>query len=251
MSWMFTGRPSVLTVDFSRLHLPKGSWVLDAGCGSGRHLSEAFRRRDVNVVGIDMSRKDADTANRTLNTMISAAQDGGGIKLVSMSDITKLPFQDESFDVVICSEVLEHIPDHVQAVREIVRVLKPGKSLVVSVPRYMPERICWALSSDYHHEEGGHIRIFRKKELRGLLENAGTRCIGAAWAHSLHSPYWWLKCLVGHKNDESPLVRLYHRFLVWDIMKKPFLTRLLDRVLNPVISKSIVLYLRKGDPYGA
>lgn len=241
----------MLTVDFSRLHLPKGSWVLDAGCGSGRHLSEAFRRRDVNVVGIDMSRKDADTANRTLNTMIGAAQDGGGIKLVSMSDITKLPFQDESFDVVICSEVLEHIPDHVQAVREIVRVLKPGKSLVVSVPRYMPERICWALSSDYHHEEGGHIRIFRKKELRGLLENAGTRCIGIAWAHSLHSPYWWLKCLVGHKNDESPLVRLYHRFLVWDIMKKPFLTRLLDRVLNPVISKSIVLYLRKGDPYGA
>ncbi len=241
----------MLTVDFSRLHLPKGSWVLDAGCGSGRHLSEAFRRRDVNVVGIDMSRKDADTANRTLNTMISAAQDGGGIKLVSMSDITRLPFQDESFDVVICSEVLEHIPDHVQAVREIVRVLKPGKSLVVSVPRYMPERICWALSSDYHHEEGGHIRIFRKKELRGLLENAGTRCIGIAWAHSLHSPYWWLKCLVGHKNDESPLVRLYHRFLVWDIMKKPFLTRLLDRVLNPVISKSIVLYLRKGDPYGA
>lgn len=241
----------MLTVDFSRLHLPKGSWVLDAGCGSGRHLSEAFRRRDVNVVGIDMSRKDADTANRTLNTMIGAAQDGGGIKLVSMSDITRLPFQDESFDVVICSEVLEHIPDHVQAVREIVRVLKPGKSLVVSVPRYMPERICWALSSDYHHEEGGHIRIFRKKELRGLLENAGTRCIGIAWAHSLHSPYWWLKCLVGHKNDESPLVRLYHRFLVWDIMKKPFLTRLLDRVLNPVISKSIVLYLRKGDPYGA
>jgi 2-polyprenyl-3-methyl-5-hydroxy-6-metoxy-1,4-benzoquinol methylase len=248
---MSTGRPSVLTVDFSRLPLPKGSWVLDAGCGSGRHLGEAFRRRDVNVVGIDMSRRDADTANRMLNTMIGAAEDGGGIKLVSVSDITRLPFQDASFDVVICSEVLEHIPDHLQAIREIVRVLKPGKSLVVSVPRYMPERICWALSSDYHNEEGGHIRIFRKKELLELLESAGTRCIGTAWAHSLHSPYWWLKCLVGHKNDEFPLVRLYHRFLVWDIMKKPLLTRFLDRVLNPVISKSIVLYLRKGDSYGA
>ena len=213
-------------------------------------LGEAFRRRDVNVVGIDMSRRDADTANRMLNTMIGAAEDGGGIKLVSVSDITRLPFQDASFDVVICSEVLEHIPDHLQAIREIVRVLKPGKSLVVSVPRYMPERICWALSSDYHNEEGGHIRIFRKKELLELLESAGTRCIGTACI-SLHSPYWWLKCLVGHKNDEFPLVRLYHRFLVWDIMKKPLLTRFLDRVLNPVISKSIVLYLRKGDSYGA
>ena len=241
----------MLTVDFSRLHLPKGSWVLDAGCGSGRHLSEAFRRRDVHVVGIDRSAKDARTADRTLNTMINAAEDGGGVKLVSVGDITRLPFKDGAFDVVICSEVLEHIPDHMLAVREMVRVLKPGKSMVVSVPRYLPERICWALSNDYHNEEGGHIRIFRKKELIGLLERAGTRCIGTAWAHSLHSPYWWLKCLVGHKNDEYPLVKLYHRFLVWDIMKKPLATRILDRVLNPVISKSIVVYLKKGDEYGA
>jgi len=241
----------VLTVDFSRLDLPKGSWVLDAGCGTGRHLSEAFRRRDVNVVGIDKSRKDADSANRMLNTMIGAAQDGGGIKLVCVSDITRLPFDDETFDAVICSEVLEHIPDHRQAISEIIRVLKPGKPLVVSVPRYLPERICWAISDDYHHEEGGHIRIFRKKELINLLENAGTRCNGTAWKHSLHSPYWWLKCLVGHKNDGHPLVRLYHRFLVWDIMKKPFLTRVLDRVLNPVIAKSIVVYLQKGGSHGA
>jgi hypothetical protein len=55
---------------------------------------------------------------------------------------------------------------------------------------------------------------------------------------------------VGHKNDGHPAVKLYHRFLVWDIMKKPLLTRALDRTLNPLISKSIVLYLKKGDHYG-
>lgn len=240
----------MLTVDFSRLDLAAGSWVLDAGCGSGRHLSEAYRFRDVNVVGIDMSRKDSGKANKTLDCMIHEAQDGGGIKLVSVSDITNLPFADETFDVVICSEVLEHIPDHRKAAAEIIRVLKPGKSLVVSVPRYMPERICWALSRDYHNEEGGHIRIFRKKELIDLLESSGTKCVDSAWAHSLHSPYWWLKCFVGHKNDEHTMVKLYHRFLVWDIMKKPLLTRGLDKMLNPLISKSIVLYLKKGDQYG-
>jgi SAM-dependent methyltransferase len=241
----------MLTVDFSKLDLPAGAWVLDAGCGSGRHLSEAFRFKDVHVVGIDRSKTDAGKAKRLLDCMIHEAEDGGGIKLVSVSDITKLPFKDGSFDVVICSEVLEHIPDHRKAISEIIRVCKPGKSLVVSVPRYLPERICWALSHDYHNEEGGHIRIFRKKELIDLLENAGTRCIGMAWKHSLHSPYWWLKCMVGHKNDDHPCVKLYHRFLVWDIMKKPLITKALDKTLNPLISKSIVLYLKKGDPYGA
>ena len=73
--------------------------------------------------------------------------------------------------------MLEHIPDHNTAVKEIIRVLKPGKSLVVSVPRYLPERICWALSEAYHNEKGGHIRIYRKNELIGLLEAQGHRCI--------------------------------------------------------------------------
>ena len=240
----------MLTVDFSKLDLAPGSCVLDAGCGGGRHLSEAYRYEGVHVVGIDMSRSDADVANRTLNVMHVEEEDGGGYKLVCTSDITRLPFANESFDVVICSEVLEHIPDLNQAVSEIIRVLKPGKSLVVSVPRYLPERICWALSKDYHTEEGGHIRIFKKQQIITLLENAGTTCIDTGWAHALHSPYWWLKCMVGHKNEDSWPVKIYHKFLVWDIMKKPMITRILDRILNPFISKSIVLYLRKGDQYG-
>jgi 2-polyprenyl-3-methyl-5-hydroxy-6-metoxy-1,4-benzoquinol methylase len=240
----------LLTVDFKRLDLKPGMNVLDAGCGGGRHLSEAFRANGVNVVGIDLNRDDALKALNTARIMRRAGEDGGGHALVLSSDITRLPFKDASFDVVICSEVLEHIPDHIQAAREIIRVLKPGKSLVVSVPRYFPERICWALSEAYHNEKGGHVRIYRKKELIGMLESTGVQCISTSFAHALHSPYWWLKCLVGHKKEDSRIVNLYHRFLVWDIMKKPKLTRTLDRILNPFIAKSIVLYMKKGDPYG-
>lgn len=241
----------MLTVDFSKLHLKPGYKVLDAGCGGGRHLSEAFRAKGVNVVGVDLNRNDALKAHNTTKIMRHEGQDGGGSALVMVSDVTRLPFADESFDIVICSEVLEHIPDHRQAMREIIRVLKSGRSLVVSVPRYLPERICWALSEDYHNEEGGHVRIYRKKELIGLLEDAGVSCIDTGWAHALHSPYWWIKCMAGHKNDDALPVKLYHRFLVWDIMHKPLLTRTLDRLLNPLIAKSIVLYLKKGDSYGS
>ena len=64
-------------------------------------------------------------------------------------------------------------------------------------------------------------------------------------AHALHSPYWWLKCAVGTTNDSHPLVRAYHNLLVWDMLKAPRITRVTERLLNPLIGKSVVVYLRK------
>jgi SAM-dependent methyltransferase len=164
---------------------------------------------------------------------------------LSAADVTRLPFPEACFDLVVCSEVLEHIPDDRLAMAEIVRVLKPGRPLVVSVPRYLPERICWALSDDYVNANQGHVRIYRKAALIQRLEQTGTRCIGHHYAHSIHAPYWWLKCLVGPTRTDSTAVNLYHRLLVWDIMQKPGLTRFVDRLFNPLLGKSLVLYLRK------
>lgn len=216
--------------------------VLDAGCGTGRHLCEAFRTQGLYVAGLDIKKEDLEKARVFLGLLADGSY---GDWLVLKGDITVLPFQDGAFDLVICSEVLEHIWDNKRAVRELVRVLKGGGDLVVSVPRYFPERICWALSRAYHEEEGGHVRIYKKEELRILFEAAGLQCRSIRYRHALHSPYWWLRCLVGHKNERFPLVRLYRRFLEWDIIKRPALTRILDELLNPLIGKSIVYYLRK------
>jgi len=65
-------------------------------------------------------------------------------------------------------------------------------------------------------------------------------------AHALHSPYWWLKCAVGVQDDEHPLATTYHKLLVWDIMRKPAVTQLADRALNPLIGKSLVVYASKA-----
>jgi SAM-dependent methyltransferase len=235
----------MLTVDFEKLRLKAGDRVLDAGCGGGRHVCEAFRIKGVDVVGIDLNWEDLCKTATTLYLM--HMQDGGDQRrcLISRADVVSLPFKEGAFDAVICSEVLEHIPDNRKAVRELVRVLKPGGELVVSVPRYLPERICWALSEAYHNEPGGHIRIYRRKELQALLEAAGVACRAIRYKHGLHAPYWWLKCLVGHKNEQSRPVNLYKKFLEWDIIKRPQLTRTLDLILNPFIAKSIVFYLKK------
>jgi hypothetical protein len=117
--------------------------------------------------------------------------------------------------------------------------------MAVTVPRYGPELVNWALSDEYHAVEGGHIRIYRRRQLLGRLRGAGLEVTGTSHAHGLHSPYWWLKCAVGTTNEDHALVRAYHGMLVRDIVAAPRSTRLLDRVLSPVIGKSIVVYVRK------
>jgi hypothetical protein len=123
--------------------------------------------------------------------------------------------------------------------------LKPGGILAVSVPRTVPEAVCWALSRAYRSTPGGHVRIYRRSELLRLLEARGYRVTGSHFAHGLHAPFWWLKCVVGLDNDDAWPVRLYHRLLVWDLMRRPLVTRLADRVLNPLIGKSVVFYAVK------
>ena len=114
------------------------------------------------------------------------------------------------------------------------------------MPRRWPEKICWALSEGYYNTPGGHIRIFRAKELRGDIESLGFSRYHRHWAHALHAPFWWLKCLFWQSQDTNWLVRQYHRLLVWDMMESPTLTRRLEKSMNPIMGKSVVMYFRKG-----
>lgn len=240
----------MLTVDFDRLGLHPGDRVLDMGCGAGRHAFEMYRRGG-DVVAFD---QDGDELAGVLE-IFGAMRDQGEVPLGAEADIKQgdalaMPFADEEFDRIVASEVLEHIPDDETAIAELVRVLRPGGTIAVTVPRWLPERICWALSDQYHEVEGGHVRIYTGDELVGKLRAAGLEYLGKDHAHGLHSPYWWLKCAVGVDNDQHPLVKAYHEVLVWDIMRRPGysrVTRLAERALNPLIGKSMVLYLRKPD----
>jgi hypothetical protein len=147
---------------------------------------------------------------------------------------------------------MEHIDDDAGAAAELTRVLRPGGTIAVTVPSWLPERICWAITDEFHAPfvEGGHVRIYSEPELRSKLRGAGLRPGAAHHAHALHSPYWWLKCAVGPTNDDHPLVRAYHQVLVWDIMQRQpvgTITRWADRLLNPILGKSLIVYARKPE----
>ncbi|WP_407553403.1 class I SAM-dependent methyltransferase [Streptomyces sp. Pv4-95] len=238
----------MLTVDFSRFPLAPGDRVLDLGCGAGRHAFECYRR-GAQVVALDQNGEEIREVAKWFAAMEEAGEVPAGATATAMEgDALALPFPDDSFDVVIISEVMEHIPDDKGVLAEMVRVLRPGGRIAVTVPRYGPEKICWALSDAYHEVEGGHIRIYRGDELLGKMREAGLEPYGTHHAHGLHSPYWWLKCAFGvdKDGDDAPLpVKAYHKLLVWDIMKKPLATRLAEQALNPVIGKSFVAYATK------
>jgi len=232
---------SLETIDFKILGLQPGDRVLDLGCGEGRHAISAYLQFEIDVVGLDLNRTDLQTARQRLQAFERPPQAQSSCHFINGSGLT-LPFPDNSFDKVICAEVLEHVPDYQGVLREIHRVLKPQGLFAASVPRYFPEWVCWQLSDAYHEVEGGHIRIFRSAQLRRTIEAMPMRFIQRHWAHSLHVPYWWLRCMFWSNADNNSLVKAYHRLLVWDLMKKPRITRLLDRLLNPLMGKSVVLY---------
>lgn len=235
----------MLTVDFDRLGIGPAVSVIDVGCGAGRHAFEAYRR------GADVVAFDRDAAElRSVETMLRAmAAEGEAPATASaaavVGDALRLPYGDETFDCVIASEILEHIPSDDAAIGELVRVLKVGGTLAVSVPRWLPERVCWLLSDDYHSNEGGHVRIYRASELRSKILRGGMRMTHAHHAHALHSPFWWLKCAVGVSNSDHPAVAAYHKLLVWDLMHRPKATQLAESLLNPIVGKSVAMYFTK------
>jgi len=245
----------VLTVRFDTLDVQPGDLVLDMGCGAGRHAFEAYRL-GARMVAFDYSAAELKDVSGLFAAMKEAGEAGtepGALACATNGDALALPFADDTFDHIIASEVLEHVSDDQQSLHELYRVLKPGGTLAATVPAWLPEQICWLLSEEYHAPfvDGGHVRIYSEPTLRARMREAGLQPGFAHHAHALHSAYWWLKCAVGPTNDENPLVKAYLQLLTWDIMgTKPVstVTKLTERLLNPVLGKSLIVYASKPTP---
>lgn len=238
----------MLTVRYDTWGLQQGDLVLDAGAGFGRHAFETARRGG-RVIALDYAADEVQGTRNTFAAMVEAGEiPGERYVAVMRGDATRLPFDDGVFDRVVTSEVLEHIQDDVSAIRELVRVLRPGGVLAVTVPSWFPEKINWMLSDEYHAPKsvGGHVRIYTQTELRAKLRSAGLDVFASHHAHALHSPYWWLKCAVGPRNENHWAVSRYRRFLEWDIINQPRWVRTLEHALDPALGKSVVLYGRKA-----
>jgi SAM-dependent methyltransferase len=234
----------MLTVDYGAFGLEPGMRVLDLGAGFGRHAFETARRGG-SVIAADLGFDEVKSTRDTFAAMFLDGELPEGISTTSVqANGLSLPFADGAFERIIASEVLEHVPDDLGAMAELFRVLAPSGRLAATVPASWPEQICWWINDAYHAPKsvGGHVRIYGEPELRTKLDSIGFVPGTSHRAHALHSPYWWLKCAVGLENEDNPLVRAYLKLLTWDITNAPSLTRTTERLLNPILGKSLVIY---------
>ena len=231
----------LLTVDLERLDVRPGHRLLDAGCGEGRHCYGALER-GARVVGLDLDRDALRAASTGLRSRAATLGSSGEML---QGNAFQLPFRDATFDRAICAEVMEHVHDYRAAARELARVLRPGGRIAVTIPTATSEHLYLRLGDDYFESPGGHIRIFRPRQLARGLAEAGLATEGVGFAHGIHTPYWMLRSAVGLPDaDAFALVRFY-RWLLIRATVSPFMERLERRVLNWVCPKSLILYATK------
>ncbi len=228
----------MLTVDLDRLGVAPGDWLLDAGCGGGRHCFGALDR-GAHVVGLDLDVDGLLVARAGIHERRGASQDklhGGVLR----GDVFSLPFGDAAFDRAICSEVMEHVHDYAAAVHELVRVVRPGGTVGITIPTVTTEHLYLWLTRLYFESPGGHIRIFRPRDLARAMARAGLRVDGVSFAHSLHSPYWAMRALLGLEDESPQPTRFLRRFLMLASLSPTWMK--VERALDWVWPKSLILY---------
>jgi len=233
----------MLTFNFNKFDLDQDGLMLDVGCGEGRHIFGVMQNYpDIKCIGLDMDKDSLNKAEEGYEYFESISN--AGVDFLKGSAYS-LPFPNNSFDLVVCSEVLEHLHEYNDAVREIHRVLKPGGKFYASVPASWPEKICWILSKDYQNQPGGHLRIFNQRKLVSEIKNSGFKFLSSEKFHSIHSPYWWLRCLFWKSQETNFLVKIYKKLLEYHILKKPLFLDIIDKSLNPIMGKSFAMYFKK------
>ena len=233
----------MLTFNFKKYNLNHNGSMLDVGCGEGRHIFGVMQEYPMmKCVGLDMDDDSLKKAEKGYSYFESISEVGA--EFIKGSAYS-LPFPDNTFDLIVCSEVLEHLHEYNDAVIEINRVLKPGGKFFASVPAFWPEKICWYLSKEYQNQPGGHLRIFDQKKLIHEIESRGFLFLSSEKFHSIHSPYWWLRCFFWKSQEKNLLVKVYKKILERHILKKPRIIDNIDKLMNPIMGKSFSMYFKK------
>ena len=197
------------------------------------------------VVAFDHDADELAAVDAMFRAMDAAGEPpAGATARVVRGDVLALPFPDGAFDKVIAAEVLEHIPDDVRAMAEIARSFVPaagspspcrGGGRSGSAGRCRGNTTTCRVATSGSTAATSSPSGSAPPASRRAAATTPTRCT---------APYWWLNCAFGQQSLPS---KAWHQVLVWDIIKRPWLTRTAESLLNPVLGKSLVVYVDKPE----
>ena len=170
--WWFVGRRKLFGREIEKLGHGRDARVLDIGTGTGANLRLLRQMGMHDVTGLDSSEE----------AIRFCAERGLGA--VRHGNASNLPFPDERFDLVLATDVLEHVERDAEAAREIRRVLRPGGHALVTVPAF---RSLWGLQDVQSH----HLRRYRRPAFRRLLVEAGLEVRDLYYFNYLLFPAIW------------------------------------------------------------
>lgn len=227
--WWFAARRAIVFDQLRplRSRVPAEARILDVGCGTGRNLLELQRLGQ--SVGIDIEQRPlAYTRSRGLNDLVQASAD-------------RLPFHDETFEIVTMLDLLEHLDDDVAGASEVYRVLKPGGVAVIFVPAY---RWLWGPQDDVSH----HRRRYTPFALRRTLQAAGFDIVRLSHANLLLLPLVLagravLRASRRHVDTENGLHPSWSNNLLRSIFRAELY---LLRAINLPLGVSLLCIVRKG-----
>jgi len=226
-------------INFDLLNLNQQSKILDVGCGTGTILIPLWEN-GYQAIGVDPQ---LDELFKVLDNSDSLAKFKVFVTCARGED---LPFDSNIFDIVTCSEVLEHVQSPELILSEIHRVLKPGGTLCITVPGYLTERI-FGLMHPKWFEYSGHKNIFRKGKLVSMLRDCGFEPFSLKGKRGFYTYFWFFHCLVrtkynclGQPLEHRRLTNLLFSF--WRLLEKLMLKPYLEGILNRFLPKSILIY---------
>jgi ubiquinone/menaquinone biosynthesis C-methylase UbiE len=218
-----------------------GMRVVDVGCGVGQY-SNFCARLGAEVTALDIQEDKLASLGANLPESVP-----GSIKGI-VSDCDPIPLPDNFADLVVCTEVLEHVPSPQGLCAEMLRIVKPGGKLVISVPDDRSEQLIKEVAAPSYFEEPNHIRIFSRDSFTRLILESGmeierTEATGAFW--SMFFLFKWATALPGESliDDVHPVTQAWAE--TWhELLKLPDSDSIV-RAMNDALPKSQFIIARK------
>jgi len=212
--------------------------VVDVGCGNGAHL-RFCGKRGATVICVE---QDPEALSEAVE-MLEATE----AKAVHqhLSDGNPLPLADGSVNRVICNEVLEHVDDPEQFIRELVRVGSVGAKYLLGVPDHASEDVFKALAWPGYFEKPNHIRIFQREDFDELVTNAGLVIESKQYYGFYWSMWWFLFWALDKDADagEDPLLQSWAN--TWDLLLRCRGGEKVKDALDALAPKSQLIIARK------